>query len=82
MDTVLKNRVTNALGKNPYLMGSSLEFKTERGQIILEGSVPSFFQKQMAQETLRFIDGITEIKNELKVRNSFPVSGFAVLNSD
>ena len=33
----------------------------------LRGVVQSYFQKQMAQEALRHVDGVHEILNELEV---------------
>jgi osmotically-inducible protein OsmY len=35
--------------------------------VTLKGVVSSYFQKQMAQEALRNVDGIHEIANELEV---------------
>lgn len=37
------------------------------GGILLTGRVASFYQKQMAQEALRHIQGIGRIHNELRV---------------
>lgn len=52
---------------NPYLTGRNLRFEAEAGRVTLKGVVNTYFQKQMAQEALRKIDGITEIANELEV---------------
>jgi osmotically-inducible protein OsmY len=49
------------------LAGRSLRFETEHGRITLRGVVLSYFQKQMAQEAVRRIDGVQEILNELEV---------------
>jgi osmotically-inducible protein OsmY len=35
--------------------------------VVLKGSVRSFFQKQMAQEAIRRIDGVQMIDNMLEV---------------
>lgn len=67
MDTQLYGKVNKALKRNPYISGSTLSFETLEGRVILRGVVPSFFQKQMAQESLRSIEGIDEILNELEV---------------
>ena len=67
MDTVLIGRVTSALQKNPYLNYSSLSCETKEGRVVLRGVVPSYFEKQMAQESIRSIEGINEIFNELEV---------------
>ena len=67
MDSVLFGRVTSALQKNPYLDFSSLSYETNEGCVVLRGVVPSYFEKQMAQESIRSIEGINEILNELEV---------------
>lgn len=63
----LSDRVSRALEGNPYLARRNLRFETHQGRVVLRGRVGSFFQKQMAQEALRAIDGVAEIENELEV---------------
>jgi osmotically-inducible protein OsmY len=63
----LDDRVMSALDRNPYLSRRTLRFETQEGRVILRGEVSTFFQKQMAQESLRQIEGIDEISNELEV---------------
>ena len=53
--------------RSPHVPHQTLRFKTEEGRVILRGVVRSFFQKQMAQEALRRVDGVHEIFNELEV---------------
>jgi Predicted periplasmic or secreted lipoprotein len=67
MDFVLNGHVTNALQKNSHLNISSLSCETTQGRVVLRGFVPSYFEKQMAQESLRSVEGISEILNELEV---------------
>lgn len=67
MDSVLYGQVTSALQKNPYLDFSTLTCETKEGCVVLRGVVPSYFEKQMAQESIRSIEGICEIFNELEV---------------
>ena len=67
MDSVLNGRVTSALQKNPYVDFSSLKCETNEGCVVLKGVVPSYFEKQMAQESLRSVEGICHILNELEV---------------
>ena len=66
-DVPLDSRVLTALAKNPYLFGRTLRFEMEQGRLTLRGEVRSYFQKQMAQEAVRRIDGVSEIFNELEV---------------
>jgi osmotically-inducible protein OsmY len=35
--------------------------------VVLKGVVHSYFQKQMAQEAVRHVDGVQHIDNELEV---------------
>jgi len=67
MDTPLADRVFTALVRSPHVPHDALQFQTEEGRVILRGVVRSFFQKQMAQEALRRVDGVHEISNELEV---------------
>jgi len=66
-ETPLNDRVLTALERNPYLARRNLRFETHQGRVTLRGVVASYYQKQMAQETLRHIDGVAEISNELEV---------------
>ncbi len=63
----LDDKVLTALERNPYLARRSLRFETLEGRVTLRGVVRSYFQKQMAQEALRHVDGVQEIANELEV---------------
>ncbi|MEQ8785796.1 MAG: BON domain-containing protein [Pirellulaceae bacterium] len=62
-----ENQLEMALAENPYLSGRNVRFETREGRIVLRGVVNSYFQKQMAQESLRRIEGVSEIDNELTV---------------
>lgn len=63
----LGDRVLTALERNPYLSGRNLFFETADGRVVLKGVVRSYFQKQMAQEAIRRLDGVNEVHNELQV---------------
>ena len=67
MDSILFGKVTSALQKNPYVDFTSLTCETKEGCVVLRGTVPSYFEKQMAQESIRSIEGIEKILNELVV---------------
>jgi osmotically-inducible protein OsmY len=67
IDMPLDDRVLSALERNPYVGRRSLRFETSEGRVTLRGVVSTYFQKQMAQEALRHVDGIAEIANELEV---------------
>ena len=63
----LNDRVLTALERSPYLARRNLRFETSSGRVTLKGVVNTYFQKQMAQEALRDVDGVQEIANELEV---------------
>lgn len=41
--------------------------KVEDGMLVLHGEVSSFYLKQLAQEAVRTIEGVTNVANHLKV---------------
>ena len=63
----LADLVHAAIEANPYLLGRKLRFEAEQGRVVLRGMVSSYFQKQMAQEALRHLQGVREIENQLEV---------------
>lgn len=63
----LEDRVFTALQHSPHVARRNLRFETHDGRVTLRGVVGSYFQKQMAQEALRYVDGVHEIANELEV---------------
>ena len=65
--SVLHQQIANAIVHNPHLNSRRIKVRTNRGRVVLCGSTGSFFEKQMAQEALRGIEGITSIENELEV---------------
>jgi len=67
LDSAFEERVHSAIAANPYLAGRNLRFETEAGRVTLRGVVHSYFQKQMAQEALRHVDGVASIENDLEV---------------
>ena len=67
LDGELLHRVDSAIRKSPHLAGHQVFCQEERGVIVLHGQVRSFFQKQMAQESLRNVDGVEKVINELEV---------------
>jgi osmotically-inducible protein OsmY len=44
-----------------------MHIKNDSGRVTIHGTVQTFFEKQMAQEALRNINGIESIENQLKV---------------
>ncbi len=65
--TGLMDRLGEALTSSPHLYGRKLGYEAESGVVVLTGKVNSYFQKQMAQEAIRRIDGVELIDNRLEV---------------
>ena len=66
-EPTLAARIDQAIQTNPYVSGRTLRFETEGSRVVLQGSVKSYFQKQMAQEVVRKVAGVEEIDNCLEV---------------
>ncbi len=73
-EAYLKERIQTALKRNPYLAGRNLRFEADHGLVRLCGVVHSYFQKQMAQEAIRRIEGVQGVLNELEVAPMFRTS--------
>lgn len=67
VDAQLADLARTALEQSPHLSRKQLRLEARKGRIILRGTVASYYQKQMAQETLRKLDGVEEIENHLQV---------------
>jgi osmotically-inducible protein OsmY len=67
VESSLVTRISSAIQKHPHLKRRDLRFETEDGRVILRGTVNSYYQKQMAQEALRRLDGVHHIENNLEV---------------
>lgn len=63
----LAHQIRNAVVHNPHLNHRRMHIQNELGRVTIQGSVRSFFEKQMAQEALRKIVGVESIENQLKV---------------
>ena len=66
-ESTLHTRISSTIEASPYLKSRNLRFETHEGRVVLRGVVNSYYQKQMAQETLRRVQGIDHIENHLEV---------------
>jgi osmotically-inducible protein OsmY len=66
-DTALISRIDEAIQTNPHISGRTLRFQTDGNRVVLHGAVASYFQKQMAQEAIRRVEGVEQIENCLEV---------------
>ena len=63
----LLDKVQGALSRSPYLSPREVQVEAIEGVVRLQGAVRSFFQKQMAQELIRRLDGVQRVENLLQV---------------
>ena len=65
----LSQRVEHAIIHNPHLNNScEIQYQADdEGRVVIEGEAESYFAKQMAQEVLRNVEGVSVIKNDLIV---------------
>lgn len=64
----LLDRVSCVLEQSPHVPHRKLRFEHCEDRLILRGTVRSWYHKQMAQESLRGVEGIGEIENQVEVR--------------
>jgi osmotically-inducible protein OsmY len=58
---------TNRLGATAHLFAAQVRC-TLRGEVlVLQGRVGSYFQKQVAQEAVKHLDGVVQILNQIEV---------------
>ena len=65
----LRDRIHLVLTNAPHLLGKAICVEVIDREVLLTGSVRTYFQKQMAQESLRGIEGLGPIRNQLCVSN-------------
>jgi osmotically-inducible protein OsmY len=63
----LYDQIHLTLTRDPHVGGRSVNFELIDQDVLLTGSVRTYFQKQMAQESLRGIEGLGRIVNQLEV---------------
>ena len=63
----LTEKLHGALNNSHFLSPRQVQIKTDGGNVRLEGTVGSFYQKQMAQEIVRRVDGVESVENQLQV---------------
>lgn len=66
-EATLEERIGSAADISPYLMGSNISIEPESRRVVVRGVVNSYYEKQMAQETLLRVDGVESVDNHLEV---------------
>lgn len=62
------------LGASPHSLHRSVSCRYSNGVLRLDGRVPSFYLKQLAQALLQGVDGVRRVDNALVVVNAYGVS--------
>ena len=74
----LCDRIHLVLSREPHLLGKTIRVEVIDREVLLTGSVRTYFQKQMAQESLRGMAGAERIVNRLEVSRSGNSSAIVV----
>lgn len=61
--------VYEALGSTGYAQLRRLEAYCHDGRVTLQGRLPTYYLKQVAQSAIRGVDGVRDIDNDVKVLN-------------
>lgn len=70
------------LRSSPYRVLRILTCEFRRGHLIVCGTVPTYYMKQMAQETVRPVPGVEKITNRVSVQSKFPAEQFGPQRSN
>ena len=63
----LESLISTAIADHPHLKRRKVHFEAQQGHVVLRGVVNSYYQKQLAQETVRHLHGVDSIENRLEV---------------
>jgi osmotically-inducible protein OsmY len=63
----LHTEIHNALAGNPYFAGRKVRVELQENDVVLSGVLGSYFHKQMAQESVRSVDGVNRVHNQIEV---------------
>lgn len=75
---LFEDQVANAIQKATHLAGRRLRYEAADGNVVLHGTVGTYFQKQMAQEAIRRVDGVQHISNQLKVASDIAATSVPI----
>ncbi len=67
--TVLQPSIADVLGQSQQPLLRRLHVEENEKEVVLEGTVPTYFLKQLAQETVRPCLGTRRLLNRIVVNN-------------
>ena len=56
--TALETLISTVFSDHPHLKRRKVHFEAQRGHVVLRGVVNSYYQKQLAQEAVRRLEGV------------------------
>ncbi len=66
-DGLITTRVKSALFHQPGVSFLDVDVNTYRGQVQLSGFVPNAEAKRLAEEAARRVEGVKDVKNDIRV---------------
>ena len=64
---VVAQAATDRLRENPHWPVRRVLCECDEGRLFLRGRLSTFFHKQLAQEAVADVDGVTQVINEIEV---------------
>lgn len=61
------NEAREGITRHGHVDASDVSVRVERGEVVLEGTVPSHREKQMAEQDVQSLPGINNVHNRLQV---------------
>jgi osmotically-inducible protein OsmY len=66
-DAEIKESVIEKLREASISLGDSIECECRDGRLVISGTLPSYYRKQMAQECAGQVEGVRVVINEIRV---------------
>jgi osmotically-inducible protein OsmY len=63
----IEQQAGDCLSRNPYFSGRDVCCECDRGTLVLRGRLRTYFQKQAAQECVKWLEGVDQIANHIEV---------------
>jgi osmotically-inducible protein OsmY len=63
----IADRARNRLWQSTHLAMRTVSCEYEEGTLVLTGRLPSFYHKQLAQEVVLNVEGVTRLVNQIEV---------------
>lgn len=60
------------LERSAYSRLRRVSVEYERGVLVLRGTLPNYYHKQLAQEAVRRVEGVALVVNEIEVSHRHP----------